>query len=206
MTESLSQRTIPNKCLKTMNVFCEDFKPTETCFFSSFFSNFFCQKNNEKQFSKKLQAYNYNILSTNNFKEQNINDSIYKNQTPPDKLKTFKKLNNFNLQHNIVATAKNKAICQPSNNISISFFFWNSRSLNFPKPTLIRSRIENVIILNETWLRSDETIKIPGYRSITKNRENKIGKETKKGGGVAIIIQEDINFKVIESTIKETSL
>lgn len=55
---------------------------------------------------------------------------------------------------------------------------------------LFRYKID-VFLVNETKLKGEETIKISGYNSMTKNRDN-------GAGGVAIIIKEGIPYERID--------
>ena len=50
------------------------------------------------------------------------------------------------------------------------------------------------LILTETWLNEDNSnvLSIPGYRCVSRSRGNRIG------GGVAILIKEDIIFHVLD--------
>ena len=80
----------------------------------------------------------------------------------------------------------------------MTLMLWNLRALSYLKTTFLKSRREDIIILNETWLQDGKTLEIKGYNTIAKNRTNQIG------GGVAILLNHDIKFKVIDTKIKET--
>jgi len=87
------------------------------------------------------------------------------------------------------------------NNKGIKFLLWNSRSLNKVKQYYIRSRTEDVIVINETWLDENATnIEFPGYTSIRNDRLKK------HGGGVAIFIKEEAEIKIVSDEIAETLL
>ena len=93
---------------------------------------------------------------------------------------------------------------------------WNARSLNdMTKINFLRIRREDIIIINETWLR-EEPPSLSGYQCLYKNRPTPqtddngpdLNKEQKpdklRGGGVAIYVDQNIHVKEIETEIKET--
>ena len=56
----------------------------------------------------------------------------------------------------------------------ITFMLWNACSLTHTKTVLLKSRYEDVMIINETWLKEGKTIEVKGYNTIVKNREVKM--------------------------------
>ena len=50
----------------------------------------------------------------------------------------------------------------------------------------------DILILNETWLKSNFKLDIPNY-TITRK-----GRPSRQGGGVAIIVRNDIKFDIID--------
>ena len=101
-------------------------------------------------------------------------------------------------QNNANKANRNENLKTAATTKPMNVMFWNSRSLKYPKPTFIASRKEDIICLNETWLKGEDKPNINGYNAITKNRT----KQT--GGGVAILLEENMNFKEIETSVKET--
>jgi len=82
------------------------------------------------------------------------------------------------------------------NNINtMSFLLWNCRALTHEKRTLINSRTEDVIILNETWENSSS---ISGYTISANVRKNQ------RGGGVSILVRDDFEIKNLDDSVKDT--
>ena len=78
---------------------------------------------------------------------------------------------------------------------------WNACSIHHPaKINFIRSRNEDIILINETWRIAEGTI-FPGYKLFFKNR-----KEGKIGGGVAILTKDNLNVREVSALIKDTIL
>lgn len=92
---------------------------------------------------------------------------------------------------------------EQSNNINMegafSLIHFNSRSLykNFEDIKECLSKINkfSVIAVSETWLDADKAceVELEGYELFTKNRINK------KGGGVALYVDNDLSCKIVDS-------
>ena len=86
-------------------------------------------------------------------------------QTPTSR-HSFFSINNINNNDDIIP-----APAVPPAGGLIKLMLWNIHSIDHVKKTFLRSRYEDIIVLNETWLKEDQTIEIKGYNCIIKNRE-----------------------------------
>lgn len=71
---------------------------------------------------------------------------------------------------------------------------WNIRSIRSNRDylaSLLSSRSPDVIVLNETWLKKDQSVNFKNYVSVRQDRND--GK-----GGIAFLIKKIIPFRVIE--------
>lgn len=93
-----------------------------------------------------------------------------------------------------------------SNQIKIMHL--NSRSLKKKVPEIqdyIATNNIDICSINETWLRSGDKIKIPGFQILRRDRPCEPGQKV-NGGGVAIIIRDSIAIQEIQHTGPEEAL
>ena len=155
---------------------------------------------------------NVNINNNSSFfqhffyiKGTNTGQTSPKNRAHPNNIKAL------NAKH-----IKNHMDRYQKETVPIKMALWNARSLNdMTKINFLRIRREDIIIINETWLR-EEPPSLSGYQCLYKNRPTPqtddngpdLNKEQKpdklRGGGVAIYVDQNIHVKEIETEIKET--
>ena len=70
----------------------------------------------------------------------------------------------------------------------LTISLWNCRSFTYEKKSLINSRNEDIIILNETW---DNKLNVSGYNQLSNFRKNQ------KGGGFAILTKDNFETKLL---------
>lgn len=78
----------------------------------------------------------------------------------------------------------------PSLILMFKILQWNIRSITSNKDNLqynIEEYHPNIILLSETWLKIDQTFKIPGYNIIRQDRST-------RGGGIASLIKDNLLF------------
>jgi len=72
---------------------------------------------------------------------------------------------------------------------------WNARALTYIKANLLKTRGEDILLVNETW--SHHPL-IPAYNGYFKDRGHS------RGGGVAIYVKQELQALEIPTTIEET--
>jgi len=85
--------------------------------------------------------------------------------------------------------------CKNNNVCTILISLWNCRSFTYEKKSLMNSRDDDIIILNETW---DNKLNVSGYNQLSNIRT------CQRGGGVAILTKEHFETKLIDDSIKDT--
>lgn len=60
----------------------------------------------------------------------------------------------------------------------------------------LRANRPDILMVNETWFRNCNKVRMNGYRILRTDRDPKISKA--KGGGTAIFVSSDIEFSAIE--------
>lgn len=79
---------------------------------------------------------------------------------------------------------------------NLNIIFWNSRSIRNKIVELTHFIVSNhvdICCLSETWLNESDGFNIPNYKYVRKDRVGQAG------GGVAIIIKNNIEFKIVQS-------
>jgi exonuclease III len=80
-----------------------------------------------------------------------------------------------------------------NNNLELKICFWNARSIRNKAIETFEFFEKNniqIALLSETWLSISDKISFPGYKTVRKDRDNR------RGGGVAIIIRDDVDFSI----------
>ena len=138
---------------------------------------------NKTNSSESDPSFNEGIIHNNFFSYINNNNEIMAN-TEESTLMNCQFITD--VEHNTTKkTSTNELKC----------FLWNSRSINREKSALIKSRMEDILIINETWA---NIINIAAYNSFHKNRTKT------RGGGVSIYVKDYLDVQIIDDSIKDT--
>ena len=136
------------------------------------------RQHNTKEENSSNNSLNKNEI--NNIILKQMNEEIY--QDPLDS-----EVNSLNFKNNKIKNKFN----------TIKLCLWNCRSLKYEKRSLLNSRSDDIIILNETW---DNKVNVSGYNHL----ENK--RVEKRSGGVAFLAEEKLELKLLDDSIEDTIL
>lgn len=87
-----------------------------------------------------------------------------------------------------------------NNTSNLKVVFWNSRSIRnkyMELGSFLFSNHIDICLLSETWLNKNDKFYIPNYKCIRKDRAGQLG------GGVAILIKDNLKFRQIRSICTE---